>query len=249
MVGSSAVQFYGINAITKAIENRDVEAWSVWQKNQFMFKGMGIDALKNTLLMLAESYSTATYTIKIYEDIKEEKQIKSSTPDDGSFNFKLFNVDEGGEGFKRIGYPGNAKESQENAILEKLKQIEDRLDKQDEEPEENDSLGVIGKILQHPAIAPMVPQIMEMIVGLINPKNAEKAPEQNMHLRPSNSYHTQPLQKTAFLNGIDEDKIITEAISQLKQYDQNLPAHLQKLASIAQNDNSTFQMLLSLLDK
>jgi hypothetical protein len=240
-MASSSVQFYGINAIVKALENRDIEAWSIWQQKQFMFKGMGIDAFKTTLQMLQNSNSSATYTVRVYEDIEDEKKIKSSTPDDGSFNFKLFEND-GGTDYNRIGYT-NRKESEENAIIAKIEELGQRL-ADIEKPEADDSLGIVGKLLDHPVIAGIAPTIINLLVAAIT---GTKQPQPAQQYIPQNTGTPNQYRNTA-ISGIDEDKIIKEAIDTLKKYDKDLHIHLQKLASLAINDNNTFNILLTALN-
>lgn len=230
-----SVQFLGTVAVLKAFENRGAPAFSIWQGKQFMFKGIGIDEFKSILDMLQASNTNATYTVRVYDDLEDVKQIKSTSPDDGSFNFKVFDYD------ARLQPPGgNLRESQDNAIMKKLEELERRLDERDE-PEPENALGKIGEVLAHPTIAPLVPKIIDAIAGMFTGKPAGTSPAP---LPPATVY-----QGRAVLNGVDQDRVILEAINELKQYDQNLGAHLQKLVQIAKTDPGTFNMLINLLNQ
>lgn len=247
---SSSIQFRDGEAVLSAFENRKVEAWSISQGKQFMFKGIGSEDLRAVIETLSDSFSSATYTLRVYEDLKYIKEIKSNTPDDGSFNFK-FNEDLK-ENYRVMGGgPTSYSQKENNLILSKLAGIEERLNREEmEEPEENKtpSLGIIGDILAHPAIAPIAPTLiqtfLEFITGKAVPGNLNN--NQNLRMAPeminSNSYQSNSI------SGINEDQQLNEAIIKLKSYDSNLLQHLQKLIVIAENDNTTFNLIIKSLD-
>lgn len=227
---ASSIQFKGIDGVINAYENRKVAAWSLWQGKQFMFKyegndlEQGAEQLQATLDLLAES-TNAIYTLKVYEDLPGHK-IKSNTPDDGSFNFKI-NGDEQAITQNQYGVIRN-----NNAIADRLTAIEQKLNEQEEYvdvPEEN-KLGVIGDIISHPVIQPFVSQI---IAALFAKKSDAPAPPQ--------------MQRVA-ISGINDDAEITAAIADLKQYDGQLAAHLVKLAALAKSSPDSFKFLLTTLD-
>ncbi len=228
---ASSVQFKGIDGVVNAYENRNVAAWSLWQGKQFMFKyeGGSIEEggtqLQSTLELLAES-TNAVYTLKVYEDLPGGK-IKSNTADDGSFNFKI-NGDE--QALTQNQYTSI---KNNNAIADRLAAIEQRLIEQDEEGEEEpeNKLGMIGDIISHPVIAPMVQNIFAaMLSGM---KTNTAAPPQ--------------MQRVA-INGINDDAQILEAVNDLKALDPNLSAHLAKLAKLGKESPDSFKFLLATLD-
>ena len=246
---SSSIQFREVENVLSAFENRKVEAWSISQGKQFMFKGIGYEDFKTVVETLSESQSNATYTVSIYEDITDIKNIKNNTPNDGSYNFK-FNDELSNNNYeKRIGYTGKA----DNLILSKLAGIEDRLNRIDEEVIEEtkpQTLGVIGDILAHPAIAPIAPKIIETFLQLIMGKQ-EAPPQNNYQLQQVpkiNAQQNNPGYASASISGINEDQILHETIAKLKIYDAKLLEHLQKLLLIAENDNSTFNIIVKSLD-
>lgn len=243
---SSSIQFKDVENVLSAFENRKVEAWSISQGKQFMFKGMGYEDFKMIVETLDNSDSTATYTVRVYEDLKTVKEIKSNTPDDGSFNFK-FNFEPREE--SRGGNSGYSR-GNENMILSKLAGIEERLNKEqedNEEPKKTNSLGIIGEILTHPAIAPIAPRIIETFIDLITGRAAVAEPIKQLQQSQPAPIYQQNLSANV-LNGMDENIIIHEAIEKLKLYDKNLASHLQKLVLIAENDNATFNIIVNSLN-
>jgi hypothetical protein len=151
-MSSSSVQFKGLDSVMQAFENRGLQHWSIWQGKQFLFPHVGESmetaaaALQDTLELLAES-SNAIYTLKVYEEVPGGK-IKSNTPDDGSFNFKL-NDDR--QGLTQAQYSAVRNN---NAVMERLEAIEQRLsgteDDDDPDKEAIPGMGQLGNILHEP---------------------------------------------------------------------------------------------------
>lgn len=226
---SSSVQFKNKNAVLDAYTDRDVMAWSIWQGKQFMFKGWGLEELEPVIEALSSGGTNAIYTLRVYEDLEDKRQIKSNAVDDGSFNFRL--NDERQEITNGQYWRNDNREH----ILEKLERIEARLD---EEPEvkTNSSLGKIGDILEHPAILPVVPVLVEKVLTALLGGNPPAQPKLNYSAPQS-------------LAGIDsnEDELIRISIEKLKQYDPELPQHLAKLVEIAETNPSVFKALINSL--
>ena len=63
-------------------------------RKEYQIKGEGVDTLKSYLDMVAESATTATYTLKIYEDLDSLKDIKAIHRMMAVSNFKLFPMKE-----------------------------------------------------------------------------------------------------------------------------------------------------------
>lgn len=245
---NSSIQFRDIESVAEAFKNRAVEAWSVNCGKQFMFKGIGYDAFEAVLNTLDTGDSNATYTVKVYEDIDNAKEIKSNTPDDGSFNFKLNNeIAETYSTIKRMG-GGHFERSSIAAIAQKLESIEARLD--DESKPHDDSLGLVGKLMEHPQIGPIIAGIAPVLVDLVvNALTGVKPGVKPAATLPA-TQQQQPatFARNAALNGIDEDKLINETVEALKAYDPMLLQHLQKLLTIAQADPHTFSLIIKALD-
>jgi len=227
MAIGSSIQFRGKQAVLEAFDNVDVQAFTIWQGKQYLFKGSGATELDGFLTMLEQNSMNAIYTVKVYEDITDKKQIKSNTPDDGSFNFKL-NAD--GMEITNGQYTSfnnrNELISRIGAIENKFDAIISKLEEQQEDEPEN-RLGIIGEIIGHPAIAPLLPQVMAMLMGT----NAQQ----------------QQYRQLATVGNVPDPKL-NEAIERLKLADDRLSDHLMKLADIAANDPNTFAMIMQSLD-
>src|SRR5574337_188524 len=226
------LQFSNKESVINAYDNRNVEAWAIHQGKQFMFKGIGRDELITILDSISKGGTNAIYTLKVFEDIDDLKAIKNNTPDDGSFNFRL-NADE-----MIVTQSAYTSALSNMAIAKKLEEIEERLNRDEleevEETEKPESLGVIGKILDHPAITPLIPVLMEKIISTIfknEPTQADK-----LKYAPSMA-----------INGITEDELIKSLIEKLKLYDKNIIIHLNKLIEIAETNPVLFNSIISAL--
>lgn len=226
---SSSIQFRDKESVLEAYNSRGVKAWSIVCGKQFMFKGIGPETFETIINILDDGVSSATYTAQVYEDIEDEKQIKNNTPCDGSFNFK-FN-EEIRNTYNAIRGIGNGNGS--NEVLSKLNAIDARLTEMESEPAESDNdggLGMIGKILNHPALLPVAPKIIEGIIGAI------LGPGSNLASMIGN----------AELPGHQENE--APILERLKSHDPNLERHLQKLLALAETDNGTFQQIIKAFD-
>lgn len=229
-MASSSVQFKGIEGVCDAYENRNVIAWSLWQGKQFMFKyegsdiGEGAQNLRDTLQLLSES-SNAIYTLKVYED---GGKIKSNTPDDGSFNFKLNSEGQEITNSQYTSYKNS------NEIAERLARIEAKLlqEEQYEEDEPESRLGLIGEIISHPTLQPIVQSFLSSLIGIGKNVGASASPQ---------------MQRVS-ISGINDDATLMAAITELKNHDTHLAEHLTKLATIAKESPDSFKFLLSTLD-
>lgn len=229
-MASSSIQFKGVEKVLEAYDNRQVAAWSLFQGKQMIFKHEGSDMqeaaenLQQCLNML-DSSTNAIYTLKIYEDADK---IKSNTPDDGSFNFRL-NMESQEPGLGAISRANN-----NNEILSKLNALEERLNQQEEEEgEEDDSPlnNLISGIMGNPALQPVVTQLLtNLAANLLSKKVSAPAP-------------------VAAVAGIatDPEQRLAQALQILKSKDPNLADNLYKLASIAEKQPEQFAMLLSML--
>lgn len=163
----TSVQFVGMDAALKAYQHRDIAPWALFINKQMLFKydggdiAEGQDQLSNVLQMC--SGSKATYTLRVYEDIPGGK-IKSATPDDGSFNFRLTDeLPNGGQ----VGGGLNFQLMQElKELREENKRIIERLELQ----ESDGDGGQVSGIEKYVTIAQQVmsiPGVGEIVSGII----------------------------------------------------------------------------------
>lgn len=142
------VHFWGVENVLKAYDQRGVETWAVVQSKQMLNKGDNREDLATYLKTLWQD-STAVFTLNFYEC--DVDTVKPTTPNDGSFNFKLSLQNH------NSGVGGN-----ESLILSELNAMKlkfEQWENEDLEPEETepDQWERIGALLEKPAI-----------IGLIN---------------------------------------------------------------------------------
>lgn len=240
---SSSVQFRGADMVLEAFDQRNIEAWALWQGKQFIGKGIGREPLEWWLVNLQKMHSTAVYTLKVFEDIKDEKCIKEKTECDGSFNFRLFEPGDIGaiNGYYREGAgfmpPAVQKALQEqDAKIDRIVALlEDQAD--DEEPEPVGALGVIGQLLQEPEKLEKLIRVGKALLGVGDPV-------------PARVGSVNRLEGAAEEKTVGEDSVyrMASALDILEKHDPDFVAHLEKLAGIAEQKPDQFKNLIAMLD-
>lgn len=234
---ATGYEFLGLKETLAAYESRGLEQWAIFSGNRFIMKGEGIDALGQFLAMISRSNTTATYTLKVYEQLGEKERINSKTPDDGSFNFKLFDL-YGNSGTlsgiipTHYGDPGQV-DPIKKAIREVLEEMEPG------EPEPPTILEQMGDafigMLQEPR------KLSEFIGAL----TGQPPPR---HIVGTTT--AAPPREVAGSVDLSEESLlrIGAAIEKMGAVDPDIVKHLEKLAEIAQGDPGRFKMLIALLD-
>ncbi len=221
---AKAIQFRGIDNVLTAYDNVKVEAWSIWNDKQFLTKGIGKDTLETFLQALDEGQSKGMYTLRVYEEIDNVRDIKAKTDYDGSFNFIL---NEYGPG------PANERNSK---ILDRLGAIEQKLDGNEPE-EEKETLGSIAMgLLKEPAQLAQMIDIGRALLGL-QPMYGQQAYQQLPSI--NNAIGATPT---------DNGERIGKALIILEKNDPKLVEHLEKLAHISTTNKMTFKFLLTTLE-
>lgn len=235
---AESVHFRDLESAVAAVKNTGYEAWSVWEKNFLLCKGIGTDDLNAFLELLAESSTNAIYTVRYYAKIADKDDIKNNTPHDGAFKFRLNSdgqeVTQSQYGVIRHNNELASRvagiESNQERILKILEEetIEDR--------EKPNSLGVIGEILAHPAIQPMIqPFLSSLLLGT--------------SMTPGQSQQRPAFMQPATVGNIPNDKELLESsLRVLQEQDPRYIEHIAKLANIAVTDPQTFKMILASLD-
>lgn len=243
----ASVQFRSAADVLKAFENVKCPAWSLWDGKRFMFKGTGADELESFLdLMNENGASNAIYSLAYYDKSQTAGGINSKTPFDGSFNFRL-NSDE-----MEVNNGQYKDFVRQSALVSKVNGLETKFDKLIElmsndqhEPQEN-KLGIVGEILQHPAIAPILPGIIQAITDKFlfqTGQGSPPAPEPNRQLYPA------PARVAGIGNVLEQEPTLERAVAILLQYDKKLAEHLNKLALLAQRDPVTFNYIMGQLEQ
>lgn len=246
MAVSSSIQFYGKDAVLQAFEHRGVDFWTLWQGRNMMTKGEGGQALSEYLDMIAAGGTNAIYTVRVYEDIDDIKKLKSNTPDDGSFNFRLNDP-------AQIMTPSQMGSfNQTNQMLKELTERLDRmeaarLEETEEEDEEEDEAITIGGLLRDPERLQKLVEIGRQILGAVSGSPMRQIPAIGAVSRAGQQ---PPANEVGQVPQSEEERLqrLGNALDTLEKNDPQIIEHLEKLASIAANDPSHFKSLVSILD-
>jgi hypothetical protein len=253
----ASVQFRGISNVLKAYNYKEVEVWAIFEGKRLQHKGTGETELTEYLNLLALGGSNATLILKIYEDITEPREVKSNTADDGSFSFKILDIDEDPD------YQFRSTRSQSMGRLgDVLLKMDERLQLLESGPDEPEGIGkaletaVIGAIEDPQKLGAMI----DIIKGLFSNSPKPIAALGNIHRIATNEPLTMENNQAQNTNGNEREQRETEktledqikrlgaAIDILSEADPRLVVHLEKLAEVATRDNKKFQGLISMID-
>lgn len=233
------VQFFNKDAAISAFENRGVNAWSIFQGKEFLFKGYGVDELDQILTALADGGTSAIYTLRVYENVEDMSMVKSKTDHDGSFNFRLNVLDNS----------TRPKSDSDYFLDRRIKGIEDRLDEILDKGEESDVIevqeknSIVGEILGNPAIAALVPVLLEKVINWLD-KSGQKAKS----LPAQTSVNGDGINRVGVLNGVPLDSGIMETVDGLKKHDPDFEKHLKMLLRLAEDNPSFFKVIIMNLE-
>lgn len=233
-------QFVGIDETLEAYESRGVDAWALFAGKRMIVRGTGIDALKKFLTMISNSGTVAVYTLKVYETVSDDSEIKSNTPDDGSFNFKIHSLDRGGmSGIvgRHYGDPD---------IADRLDAIEEKLSGTTDEGVMSQITTALIGMLQEPR---KLNEFIGALSGKPQPPPVHSYPVPSTVTGVSRIGQVQPTTAPA-TNLTSENNLqrIGDAIEVIGKHDERIVEHLEKLAKIARDNPQQFKTLLILLD-
>jgi hypothetical protein len=245
---SSSIQFRGLENALQAYINKDVQCWSIWQGKQMLDKGSDAPGLRAFLELLENSGSEAIYTVKVYEDITDPKKIKSTTADDGSFNFRLNEPNQlptmfrgGGQSYSR----SNDFENRFNELEEKISGL--IAPPAVEEEEETLTTAVIGLLKDPDKLGKFIEvtrslfaQPQPSYVGNVH-RLSDGTENKAASLSPSSN-------SSAELSAEEKLTRLGKAIDTLEAADPGLVEHLEKLAKIAVENPRQFSQLISMID-
>lgn len=253
MAISNSVQFVGAPRVLDAYQKRGVAKWAMFCNKQFLFKydgdsmQEGVDELQSYLQMLGDS--VAVMTLQVYEDMPAKTKIKSNTPCDGSFNFRINSV-EGSQGFSPHMVLAEQYKRERDESRAELLSMRDRL----EELEENESKeggGMIGAIQQA-----IMPHLGQIIAGLFQPSHYNtsavpgalgNAPDVAGDVAPvpvsMQSMAAAPVSQAA----IDERELerLGAAYAVLRNNYPSILQVLEKLANVSMADPDKFKLITS----
>lgn len=252
---ASNVQFIGTDQVIRAFEARNIDIWSIWCGKEYHIKGNGVEELKAYLDMIAESQTAATYTLKVYEDLTDIKEVKSNTPHDGSFNFKLFSVYDqpGRTGIigRHYGYP-----SRDDIVLQKLQEFDTKLNLlaagPEIDPEEETIEKAVLGMIQEPSKLHEFFQALQQGKNLLMGHPVEMGSIGSVfkagQTKPGSSAAAgQAPQNLSQQSSEEIGQRIATALDILEQNDPQLVEHLEKLAIMAQNNPVQFKTIIGFL--
>lgn len=255
MAVSSSIQFFGRDAALQAFEHRQVEVWSLWQGRNLLTKGEGAQQLAEYLDMIANGGTNAIYTVKVYEDLNDVKKVKSNTPDDGSYNFRLNDPNQSPTA-SQIGSMNRT-----DLLFQEIRSLHERLDKMDavdDHDDEDDTITIAG-LLKDPDHLGKLIDVGKKLLGVINPGAVQSPALIGQVTRagqnPTGGQDpTAPMEeKTAQGTQGSEDaekklQRLGDALDILEANDPHIVEHLEKLAAVAKQDPTKFKSLISILD-
>lgn len=238
-MSSAAIQFFGIDRVMEMFDARQVPAWSIWCGKDFINKGIGDGELRTFLEALNSGYNNPIYTLKVYEDINDAAKIKSNTPHDGSFNFKLQMPPEMMPGMGAMPQSNNGPLY---ALIKKIEALEAQIAERDEEEEKPDNTigGFFTSLIKSPNDLITLVNVGRSLLGL---------PVQQVPNIPYTPAATMGAVSTD-IDMTDQEKMerLANAIDTLEKNDAKIIEHLEQLAKIASTNPQQFKFLLTMLE-
>lgn len=249
---SGAVHYVGRDMAVRAFENRKVSNWALFNNKQFLASCVGSNVddaatqLDAFLDMMDRPGMIAVLTVKVYEDLKPGDKIKSNTPDDGSFNFRLQDPAPGAAVSGSIG-------NMNYGLMEILKKMDARLDKlESAEPEPVEEvapvqkyIGMVKDVMEIPGVRDIISGVLGSLVNRVPPAAALGNVSLQHPLPPAAAAPAAAVPPAA---ADMEDPEVIEYTHLVKAYNtikgSGMPdalAMLQRLADIAATDQAKFR--------
>jgi len=243
---AGTIQFFGIDRVIEIYNNRDIKAWSISQGKDFMFRGIGEDLLRETLEALKNGFTNPIYTLKVYDGITEDNQIKSNVAHDGCFNFKV-DLPIEMQGMQGMGSYGNTgypllKENQD--LRKRLEALEQKQTAEAVDPPEETLGSVLIDLLKNPDSLVTLYNVGLSMMGKPPMPHPPRAiggvPGQQAQEVPVMIIHEDTDPGTL-------DKIAA-AINKLGEKDPKIVEHLEKLARLSETNTAMFNILINQLE-
>lgn len=276
---TNSVQFYGLESVVDAYKNKQTPAFAICAGKllQMTYDGNDVDGYRAPTMQegiqvllhyLSSMYqgTTAIYTLKTYDNLKNEEKIRPSTEYSTAFNFRLSDPSTfNGTNGQIMPYGRNYGN---NLILEEIQKLNGRLDElesgeiingaDDDDDDETIEEALIG-ILKDPQ---KLQAHVNTWKSIFNPGAVQgvgntfpmQYPEQIPYKRISEEQpkpQPQPITQENALTQSEQEKIwqrIADAIDSMAVVDPKLVDHLEMLASIAKKDPAKFQGLIGMID-
>lgn len=232
---ATGYEFLGLQETLAAFEARNVDSWAVFSGTRFIMKGQGMNELEQFLAMIARSGTSAIYTLKVYEDLPAGTKLNSKTPDDGSYNFKLFDLY--GNSGALSGALQPYRVGSNPADLKKL--IQEAIDEMT--PPEPEAPGVLEQMGDAFIGMLQEPRKLAEFIGALTGQPVRSIPTVGAVTRVGSA-------ETAEIINEATAPRISGAVERLGRVDGAIVEHLEKLATMAENEPGRFKMLVGLLD-
>lgn len=210
---NKAVQARDVESVIELYQNRKTPAFGIMQCGAMLlsYSGDSMDEgeqiLQQALELYYDSEETAVYSLMAYDtDELNGKKINSKTPNNGSINFRFHDINFPSTRRSQGVVPYRGREDNGNSeLLQEVKAMRLELqalkDEQKDTGEEESKLGIVGEIISHPAIEPLMPAIINRFMDwLEGPKKQEEQPHSVSMYRTDNP----PGGNRAKISGIPE---------------------------------------------
>jgi len=242
------IQLRGMQQVMDAYDNLDVKIWAVYSYKNLLIKGEGASELKAFLDLICRNATEAPYTLKVYEDLTDPKQVKEKTEASGSLNFKL-----GPDDFEAIGSPVYTGRQSTADMFNQIRELKEEIKQLREGSTQPETVqeAVIG-LLQNPSeAAQLILAFKEVVSSLFNKPAAPPAVRSYQDApRPAavgNIQSSTDMATPRELTDSEKEKI-SAAVDVLIDRDPKIADHMEKLAAIAQKNPDQFKLLLITLD-
>jgi len=225
----TGVQLIGKDKVLQRFETfADADAWAIYQGKQFIVGGIGTDALDGWLTSFADTGSTATYMLRVFDSDDAPTSSTGNTDYIACLMFKVVDP-----------YDGQGISGHNTKLMERIGALEKRLKEKDDDDEPEEDLGsVVMGWLSDPVKLNQVAGAVRQIFGTGG--NAEMPTQLPVPAQSISGFGTS--------DKGDKLKRLADALDLLEKADPLLVEHLEKLASLSKSDPLIFSAVISKLD-
>jgi hypothetical protein len=259
-MANGAVQFYGIDSVLDAYSNKGTAAFAIWCGKELLFRydgttedgkyiqptiSEGTQLLNNYLGAMYQG-TTAIYTLKTYDELKQGQKIRPSTEYDTAFNFKI--CPSASEMMGGIGYGGGGGITHSrNPVLAELQKMNERMtalenreaatDDDDESPKDLNE-AIIGVLNEPSKMRELIEPVKELI---------EIGRTMFGFPGPEPSRVVGAVKQIGSQQGVDRETRLANALDTLEQADPQLVEHLEVLARLARTNRAKFDSIIKMV--
>lgn len=222
-----------------AYENRKAQCWSLWQGAQFIATGCSKDELDDFLDIISGGDNRIIYTLKVYDNVDNHRDITDKTPHNGSFNFIL------GDPYMKAALPPSSDSRKIMELEEKIGALESNLTAP--EPEESWKDVFVGLLKEPDALVKLI-NAGKMILGIAPGPQVQPAYSGNQMGAIGNI--NESMTRPELTPEQQEQRVhrLAAAIETLDKNDPGIVEHLEKLAEISTRSPGQFSFLVKSLE-